>query len=357
MFRIVVTIWIAFVWANGLKASGVDELLDRIIQANRASVGSIQSLQVTIETRSNGGSSDGRMPKANTLVAAAKFWKDSEKLRYDESNGPRRISSVSIGDRTYVRQAQVDQGREYITGAIQSSANTVRPFDPFALGLLTVWSPLAERKNSYIELSELISEPYESRQVELLHGEDESGQYCVTLHTRAKDSKIQLWVDPKTNYLARKYRYLRSGLCLLEHEIISFSEPVSSLYFPERISQRFYGKDGELIYSTETIFRDIVVNRSINAQVFEIAFQNGTIVFDEFRQEYYPVDSSGKQNGPGTPGLNRSAEITNPAGNAAGQQSSVEVSHFGRFYWISIGAIAFIVIVVSGVAMFRRLFA
>lgn len=125
----------------------------------------------------------------------------------------------------------------------------------------------------------------------------------IRLELTNPGARLELWLDPKVNYLVRKTITFpaaneKSGKNIKwEHEVIEFNEAAKGVFIPIVIQHRCYHHD-QLHSVVRTRITDLKVNHNMPATALRIPGIAGMECSDMTRDVKYKVDADGRQVGP-----------------------------------------------------------
>ena len=142
-------------------------------------------------------------------------------------------------------------------------------------------------------LSELLAQG----DIKTLKQVNDNGRDSVYVDVRdANGWKYEIWIDPGTNYLARKlirHRRLPNGQnSRIEGEVLSFREVKPGVFFPDRVGQAlFFG--GDWFQKGKASLSNLQVNEAVAAGQFRHVFPVGTLVADVEKGTTYTIGPAG----------------------------------------------------------------
>jgi hypothetical protein len=177
--------------------------------------------------------------------------------------------------------------------------------DPFTRGLLALNVPgtvtyvpfeqLIERANKVRGAKEVVIAGKKLILVSLSFDRDK-------LNKDSSPWEVEIYFDPKVNYLVSKtvYRMSGSGTFRRDDQVIKFKECGPGLFFPEQV-QGTAGDGAEDSSSHMTQMADVRVNQALPPDSFSFRYPNGVYLDDLIKGTRYKVDPNGNPMSTGEP--------------------------------------------------------
>lgn len=263
-----------------VRAGSIDRELFRLaVDANAASVNSIRTFYGRVKVLH---------VKDQSINPEGEYWRIGKRDRYRCRVDERFLERATDGSINQgFSQGQRD-GQPYMGGTIVRD-DVPSPFNPWHLGLLTQTGPT----NTKLTISDLVSGPHELIRAE--EAQVDARRFVVIELRVTKDFgplTMELWLDPKVNYLVSKYvgktnQSARLGL-QPENEVIHFLEPKPGLFFPGRVEKRWNGKVESIV-----TFSDLRVNEPMAESALAIRYPRGIQISDSIQKKVYVADEYG----------------------------------------------------------------
>jgi hypothetical protein len=265
-----------------------DNLLDRVLQANKAALQMRQAVECRIESRCD-------KPK---LTFTAHYWRKGELLLIRETGSDYPGHSDGLyrdGISLKVYQAPDAKTKQLTDGAVRQAGR--EPFymidPPFACNETFFH---AGRRDATLE--QFVRAP--GRTVKAIEAR-QAGRALVRLDVdvaqakSVRDSgKYEIWLDPAVNYLVRKVIWHMSGPGgqQFDREVLQFKEAVPGLFVPVEMVHTMHSR-GAIEQETKFVVQDWKVNQDIPESVFRLTIPPGASVLDNIRGQRYDQPAPG----------------------------------------------------------------
>lgn len=319
-------------------ADAQDELLDFLRQAHRASVESIH----TFSCRAKWGGDQSISGTPGTFAKEGEYYRSGNTIRSREVVDQFVVDVLIEGG--ICRSMQRDMKKASpSTGAIAPAKYPLPGCD--------VWQgALFSFPGSTENLDELLARP--NVRVKSVVRKTGQGADEITIMLSEKTNEMQIVFDGKANYLVRKHILWlqgRSGTKRLEDEILSFKEIKASIYFPEKVVQRYFYNNNLAIQSFQT-FSDIRVNEPIPSSRLRLDFPPDMLVTDGINDKVYKVSRDGQSFEPSGRVLVKNPPFTQAQAREQAGPSQEESKGLTR--WLLPAAVP--VLLVAGVLWLRK---
>lgn len=146
---------------------------------------------------------------------------------------------------------------------------------------------------SFYPFEEILRQPHEIRGAERLPSKE------IHLALSHAGGRLELWFDPKVNYLVRKSEMVPVGdpTIQLRHEVLTFSEPSPGVFVPVTVEHRAF-KKGPLRATVQTVLSELKVNNPSTKAALRIPGIAGLECIDLTRDIKYKIDADGNRAGP-----------------------------------------------------------
>ena len=297
--------------ASGQQADDITLLRE----GNRGSRDAIRTLHAQFRTETRIVLAGAPVSPPQTV--SVEWWQDGEQIRWQEQTTvSSRGSNNKTGPVTVIMDRAVRDGKLTVLehqdrpGSPPYRGALVADFDPaeptlgnlWKLGLFLISSrpriTLPELLQRHDCIKNLAKEDLGGRQV-----------YKLDLALPLKDpEECQVWVDPAHNFLVQKiaFKGLPEGTRLREEkEVLSFRECEPGVYFPQEVETRTYAiaddKSQQLYAIGHTHFESVVVNKALDAKIFDLAIPPGTPTINRQEGTSFVMGDNGTPRGPISP--------------------------------------------------------
>jgi hypothetical protein len=259
-----------------LALAGEADLLATVRARHRASLESIRSISCELLTTTE--------PDRGAGVEKAKYWQSGESIRCQFEHNFFKEDALIRGPRlVHVRTLA---GSKAPRGLIsQSHGYSLMP-SPWAAGLCR---HLSEERAILSTFDEILGKPYRLHSAKSVR---ENGRDLVHIRISHKGGDVQLWFDPRVNYLVAKSVRGREPI-LAEDTVQEFKEVKPGIFFPVLI--RSVARDAGKVFSTSTTtISRIDINGQMPSDIFDLRFPPGILVSDSFKNALFKTDAKGE---------------------------------------------------------------
>lgn len=310
--------------------------------ANRAAIESIHSFACRMTVTKTAAQA--------TSSVAAHYWRAGDKVRAKAQKNDRSLDVVVKDQKKYTLTTIGGQTAQAFLNILASQDEGVGEFDAWSLGMLTLTDRSPPHRllfvNEYIEKY--------LRNIKRVAKKNEEGRDYLVVELTLGQTTQELWLDPRANYLMARVMGTttekgdRPIKTHGEKTVTRFSEIAPAVFFPERITSKYYTNDS-LDFTEEVVFSDIVVNRPLPPGMFDLRIPAYTEVRDYIQDQQYKVDASGARIGP----AREIPKLPPPvAGEAAGPQSETKEEPKSWTRWVLPSSLA--ILVIAGVLWLVR---
>jgi hypothetical protein len=298
------------------RVRGSDDLTEMVIGSHCSSVEEMRDLYCKVEVLYT--------PSKHMPPEKGEYWRSGARVRIKatshgrweeiliENNIQRAIASLS-GNGT--------KGR--VTATL-CTADKPLTCNAWSLGLLAFYSP----NSTWVPLKNLLELPHKKGVARWVKEGQADYLYLEITHDKAR---LELWFDPKANYLVRK---------LVQHmlnsdgprnyvgvnEVTRFREITPGVYFPEEIRSSFTATDKPATGRTVT-FTDIQVNKPARPDVFTLKYPKNAQMADLVEGVVYWVTEDGNKIKPVTDRNGHIQKVSLTASVPGGRRPTVTVDN------------------------------
>ncbi len=269
-----------FCTSSTLLAESQQALLDEALSNHRIARDSIHTFYCRVLFSSS--------PERRGLFPQAEYWRSPDAIRIRSQRGDNSEDVLVQNSRVTTIVKEKKSRGEDSRAAISQMNVPLSQCDVWALGLLTFSDP----QNGWVTLDELMNGEHK---VNAVKRRTEGDREFIYIDLEQEKSRLEIWLDPHVNYLARKMYItnLKGVNTRGESEVIRFKEAEPGIYFPEKVETRAY-YDNNLTGITTKTFTDIRINQPIRPDVFQLHYPSGIMVMDTIQGKLYTVDSEGR---------------------------------------------------------------
>jgi len=154
---------------------------------------------------------------------------------------------------------------------------------PWAAGLFRHFS---EEPGILSAFDEILEKPHRLHSAKSVRENDRD---LVHIRISHKGGDVQLWFDPKVNYLVAK-SVTGGEKSLVERTVQEFKEVKPGIFFPVLIRSVVRG-DGKVVSTSTTTISRIDINAQMPSDIFDIRFPPGILVRDSFKKALFKTDA------------------------------------------------------------------
>lgn len=276
------------------SARGGDKpALEFVRGAHRAAVAAIRTLSCDVHIAYSNSSMD----------AFGHYRRDPNHVRSTSRDANRNVDEVVSGDRLVALTSSSTAHQRTERSAEITRADIPIDCDAYSYGLLTFYGNDRFR----VSLDDLFDEPHTLRTADWVEQDGQELFYIDLSHSRAR---LEIWLDPSVNYLTRKVKmYDAAAKSSGTHSVTRFREVRPGVFFPQTVVSQVE-RDGKPPPSWAATFSNIVVNKTLPADAFELTLPPGILVYDMIADKVLRTDSAGKPTLPGLDDKGRPLHLT-----------------------------------------------
>lgn len=187
------------------------------------------------------------------------------------------------------------RGIEYGASRISTLSSHMSNIDPWVRGLLSIPPP---ESPAGLKIEQLIEKCSNRDQMQVLK-ESNEGLLKIKMHFNElaienRDPwEMEVYFDPKVNYLISKVVYTRTGDNFKRtEETVAFKEVHLGVFFPEKTST-ISESGGKVTHQGESVITSIKLNPELDSDFFKIQFPSGIFLADNLTKTYYQINEEG----------------------------------------------------------------
>lgn len=267
-------------------SEAAEDLLELVRVGNHAALSSIRTLSCRV--------SDSYIPKRKESdVATGEYWRagDVVRVRYNSEGTTQDLVLKDSVVRSVVTRLE-PKGPRKVATIMRDDRRPLCPCDAWYCGLLALPGPT--KAVTILTLDELLKQPHELHRVAR---ETDAGQELIYLKLSHARADLEIWFDPKVNYLVRKLVISfddpqpKSGR--RESRVVRFKEAAPAVYFPEEVESVVTSNGVRSDRIQRVTFSHILVNRPLPADAFDWFFPDGVTLNDLIEGKQFKADRAG----------------------------------------------------------------
>lgn len=262
-------------------AESQQDLLDMALSSHRIARESIHTFFCQVSITSNA--------KKRLLLPRGEYWRSPDAIRIRSNRGS-TVGDVLVQNSRIMSIVKEKTPRgDNVRASVAQGNQPLGECDVWRIGLLSFFGS----QGTWVTLDEVLNGKHKLKEVKRL---SEGGQELIYIDLEHEKARLEIWLDPKVNYLARKMHItmtLSGPKARGEHEVVRFKEAVPGIYFPEQVEARGY-TDNNLDGTTMATFADIRINQPLQHDAFKLHYPSGVKVMDTIQGKFYTVDGDGR---------------------------------------------------------------
>lgn len=324
-------------WLASASGAGSEDLQELALSAHRAAVESIRSLSCTVSVY-NGTNVEIAPPQS-----VGRYVRDGNAIRVSTTIRNRFLEIVvkdGVNSTLNWSKSAKAGDKDAVVKRVYSH-EPLGQHDAWVLALIS----LPAGKGQVRPLSDLVREPANASTFTRV--QEDGHTYVLAEVSVNEGPKLKAYLDPLRNYMiCRLKNESKSGNgARADYDVKSFAESAPGVFFPTKMVVRYTMTEE---WATTFLLGDLVVNRPVRPNAFDLRFPDNVDVFDQLEGRIYRADSSGKYVGESKLKLVK----TTPLVNKMGLESTKEESLSG-LPWLRAACLV-MVIVGSGALLARR---